>query len=136
MKVKVDKGCYVPERAHEDDAGLDLRTPHEVFIPAGGSAVIDTGVHMQIPVGMVGMLKSKSGLNVKYGIASEGVIDAGYTGAIIAKLYNHGSKGVKLDAGSKITQIVIMPIAKLPIELVDHLDDSERGDKGFGSSGV
>lgn len=136
MKVKVDKGCYVPERAHEDDAGLDLRTPHEVFIPAGGSAVIDTGVHMQIPVGMVGMLKSKSGLNVKYGIASEGVIDAGYTGAIIAKLYNHGSKGVKLDAGSKITQIVIMPIAKLPIELVEHLDDSERGDKGFGSSGV
>ena len=136
MKVKVDPGCYVPERAHEDDAGLDLRTPHEVFIPAGSSAVIDTGVHMQIPVGMVGMLKSKSGLNVKYGIASEGVIDAGYTGSIVAKLYNHGSKGVKLDAGSKITQIVIMPIAKLPIELVEHLDDSERGDNGFGSSGV
>ena len=136
MKVKVDPGCFVPERAHEDDAGIDLRTPHDVFIPAGSSAVINTGVHMQIPTGMVGMLKSKSGLNVKYGIASEGVIDAGYTGAIIAKLYNHGSKGVKLDAGSKITQIVIMPIAKLPIELVEHLDDSERGEKGFGSSGV
>ena len=136
MKVKVDKGCYIPERAHEDDAGLDLRTPHEVFIPAGSSAVIDTGVHMQIPVGMVGMLKSKSGLNVKYGITSEGVIDAGYTGSIVAKLYNNGSKGVKLDAGSKITQIVIMPIAKLPIEIVEHLDDSERGDNGFGSSGV
>lgn len=136
MKVKVEPGSYVPERAHEDDAGLDLRTPHEVFIPAGSSAVIDTGVHMQIPVGMVGMLKSKSGLNVKYGITSEGVIDAGYTGAIIAKLYNHGGKSVKLDAGSKITQIVIMPMVKLPIELVEHLDDSERGDNGFGSSGV
>ena len=136
MKVKIDPGCYVPERAHKDDAGLDLRTPHEVFIPAGSSAVIDTGVHMQIPAGMVGMLKSKSGLNVKYGITSEGVIDAGYTGSIVAKLYNHGSKGVNLDAGSKITQIVIMPIDNLPIELVEHLDDSERGSNGFGSSGV
>lgn len=136
MKVKVDPGCFIPERAHEDDAGLDLRTPHEVFIPAGSSAVINTGVHMQIPVGMVGMLKSKSGLNVKYGITSEGVIDAGYTGSIVAKLYNHGSKGVTLPEGAKITQIVIMPIAKLPIELVEHLDDSERGEKGFGSSGV
>lgn len=136
MKVVIDPGCYMPERAHEDDAGLDLRTPHEVFIPAGGSAVIDTGVRMQIPVGMVGMLKSKSGLNVKYGITSEGVIDAGYTGAIIAKLYNHGSKGVTLPAGAKITQIVIMPFVKLPLEIVDKLDDSERGSNGFGSSGV
>ena len=136
MKVVIDPGCYMPERAHEDDAGLDLRTPHEVFIPAGGSAVIDTGVHMQIPVGMVGMLKSKSGLNVKNGITSEGVIDAGYSGAIVAKLYNHGSKGVTLPAGAKITQIVIMPFVKLPIEVVDKLDDSERGSNGFGSSGA
>ena len=136
MKVVIDPGCYMPERAHEDDAGLDLRTPHELFIPAGGSAVIDTGVHMQIPVGMVGMLKSKSGLNVKYGITSEGVIDAGYTGAIMAKLYNHSSKGVMLPAGAKITQIVIMPFVKLPLEVVDKLDDSERGSNGFGSTGV
>lgn len=92
MKVVIDPGCYMPERAHEDDAGLDLRTPHDVVVPSFGSAVIDTGVHMQIPVGMVGMLKSKSGLNVKSGITSEGVIDAGYTGSIVAKLYNHSGK--------------------------------------------
>nr|DAN88915.1 MAG TPA: dUTPase [Caudoviricetes sp.] len=136
MKVVIDPGCYMPERAHEDDAGLDLRTPHDVVVPSFGSAVIDTGVHMQIPVGMVGMLKSKSGLNVKSGITSEGVIDAGYTGSIIAKLYNHSGKTCLLKAGSKVTQIVILPVIKLPLEVVDKLDDSERGSNGFGSSGV
>ena len=136
MKVVIDPGCYMPERAHEDDAGLDLRTPHDVVVPSFGSAVIDTGVHMQIPVGMVGMLKSKSGLNVKSGITSEGVIDAGYTGSIVAKLYNHSGKTCLLKAGSKITQIVILPVIKLPIEVVDKLDDSDRGSNGFGSSGV
>lgn len=136
MKVVIDPGCYMPERAHEDDAGLDLRTPHDVVVPSFGSAVIDTGVHMQIPVGMVGMLKSKSGLNVKSGITSEGVIDAGYTGSIVAKLYNQSGKTCLLKAGSKITQIVILPVIKLPLEVVDKLDDSERGSNGFGSTGV
>ena len=90
MKIKLDPGAYMPERAHVLDAGLDLRTPVDVVIPAGGSAVVDTGVHVAIPMGYVGMLKSKSGLNIKNGITSEGVIDAGYTGAIVAKLYNNG----------------------------------------------
>lgn len=70
MRVKLDPGAYLPERAHDTDAGLDLRTPVDAYIRAGGSTVIDTGVHIQLPPGTVGMLKSKSGLNVKDGIVS------------------------------------------------------------------
>lgn len=66
------------------------------MIPANGSAVIDTGVHIDIPKGYVGFLKSKSGLNVKHDLTSEGVIDAGYTGSICVKLYNHGKTDYKV----------------------------------------
>lgn len=90
MKVKLDPGAYMPERAHEQDAGYDLRTPVRAVIHPEGSVVIDTGVHVQIPDGYVGFLKSKSGLNVRLDLTGEGVIDAGYTGSITVKLYNHG----------------------------------------------
>lgn len=136
MKIKLDPGAYMPERAHVLDAGLDLRTPVDVVIPAGGSAVVDTGVHVAIPMGYVGMLKSKSGLNIKNGITSEGVIDAGYTGAIVAKLYNNGDDDKELKAGQKVTQLVIIPIATPELELVTVLPETERGENGFGSTGV
>lgn len=136
MKIKLDPGAYMPERAHVLDAGLDLRTPVDVVVPAGGSAVVDTGVHVAIPMGYVGMLKSKSGLNIKNGITSEGVIDAGYTGAIIAKLYNNGNEDKELKAGQKVTQLVVIPIATPELELVEVLPETERGENGFGSTGV
>lgn len=135
MKIKLDPGAYMPERAHVLDAGLDLRTPVDVVVPAGGSAVVDTGVHVAIPMGYVGMLKSKSGLNIKNGITSEGVIDAGYTGAIVAKLYNNGNEDKELKEGQKVTQLVIIPIATPELELVTDLPETERGGNGFGSTG-
>ena len=136
MKIVLDNGAYMPTRGHATDAGLDLKTPVPFKIKAGGSATIDTGVHVEIPVGMVGMLKSKSGLNVKHGITSEGVIDAGYTGSIRAKLYNHGDDDLYFTAGEKITQLVIMPIY-IPelLEVVEQLENTERGSNGFGSTG-
>lgn len=136
VKYTLDKGAYPPERAHATDAGLDLRTPVAVTVPAHGSAVIDTGVHVQLPANTVGMLKSKSGLNVKHGITSEGVIDAGYTGAIKVKIYSHGDDNYVFEAGDKITQLVILPLAYVgELEQVSELDDSDRGDSGFGSTG-
>lgn len=136
MKIMLDKGAFMPIRAHKDDAGLDLRTPIAFGIEPGGSARIDTGVHVDIAPGLVGMLKSKSGLNVKHGITSEGVIDAGYTGSIVAKLYNHGDKPVCFSAGDKITQLVFLPVY-IPDEMVvvEAFEKTERGDGGFGSSG-
>lgn len=135
MKVKLDPGAYLPERAHDTDAGLDLRTPVAAYIRAGGSTVIDTGVHIQLPAGTVGMLKSKSGLNVKDGIVSEGVIDEGYTGPIKVKLYNHGTESKVFNPGDKVTQLVVLPVQYVSVEQVDELDGGARGDNGFGSTG-
>lgn len=135
MKIKLDRGAFIPVRAHVTDAGADLRSPIDTVVPARGSRVIDTGVHIQLPHGYVGMLKSKSGLNVKRGITSEGVIDEGYTGPIKVKLYNHGDEYHVIERGDKITQLVIVPCEYVQFDLVDYLEDSERGGDGFGSTG-
>ena len=154
MKVMLDPGAKMPTRAHAYDAGLDLYTPVACTVPAVqtelqveryesmcrtktciGSLTIDTGVHVEIPEGCVGFIKSKSGLNVKHGLTAEGVIDAHYTGSIAVKLYNHTSKPYEFKAGDKIAQLVILPCLLPGLELVDHLDETDRGDGGFGSTG-
>lgn len=135
MKITLDKGAKMPTRAHSTDAGLDLYAMDTQIVPAKESAVFDTGVHVELPEGTAGLLKSKSGLNTKHGITSEGVIDVGYTGSIVAKLYNHSGTDYKVNAGDKITQLVIVPILTPELELVESLGETERGNKGFGSTG-
>ena len=135
MKVVLDPGAIMPTRAHDLDAGLDLYSPVEAVVYHDDSLTIDTGVHVQIPNGYVGMIKSKSGLNVKYGITSEGVIDAGYTGSMVVKLYNHSENPVYIKKGQKISQLVIVPIVTPDPEWVDALEETDRGDAGFGSTG-
>lgn len=135
MKIKLDKGAYMPTRAHDDDAGLDIYARETQIVKARGSATFDTGVHIELPKGTVGMIKSKSGLNVKHDLTSEGVIDTGYTGSICVKLYNHGDKDYTVWRGDKISQLVVMPIFLLALELVDSLEETERGNGGFGSTG-
>ena len=135
IKVVLDDGAYMPQKAHKEDAGFDLRTPKDVIVFPESSATIDTGVHIEIPFGYVGFLKSKSGLNVKNGIVSEGVIDCGYTGSIVAKLYNNSDNAKTFKAGDKITQLVILPTPDAELIQVDELNETERGDNGFGSTG-
>ena len=135
MKIKLDPMAWIPERSHSTDAGLDLKSPINVTVPARGSAAIDTGVHIQLPPGTAGMLKSKSGLNVRHGITSEGVIDEGYTGSIVVKLYNHTFDDYHVNIGDKISQLVVVPVLTPDLEFVDELDGGERGNNGFGSTG-
>lgn len=135
MKVILDNGAKMPTKAHRADAGFDLYSRETVIVPAKESATFDTGVHIQIPEGFVGFLKSKSGLNVKHGITSEGVIDSGYTGSIVVKLYNHSGKDYKVQIGDKISQIVLLPILMTDLELAKDFENFERGNNGFGSSG-
>ena len=135
MKIQLDTGAKMPTRAYGTDAGMDLYTRESKTIPAHGSAVFDTGVHIELPKDTTGFLKSKSGLNVKYGITSEGVIDVGYTGSIKAKLYNHSDVDYKVKEGDKITQLVILPIIIPELEEVESLVTTDRGSNGFGSSG-
>lgn len=135
LRVRLDEGAYLPQRAHGTDGGLDLRTPVDAYVRAGGSTVIDTGVHIQLPPGTVGMLKSKSGLNVKDGIVSEGVIDEGYTGTILVKMYNHGAEAKQFSRGDKITQLVVLPVLYVKVEQAQEIQGGDRGDGGFGSTG-
>lgn len=133
-----DEGAFAPEKAHEADAGMDLRTPVEFDMNPGEEVTVDLGVHMGIPEGYVGFLKSKSGLNVKYGITCEGVIDSGYTGSIVAKLRRDKDQQSQLtfEKGDKVTQIVILPIPKVKLRKTESLEETERGNGGFGSTGV
>ena len=135
MRIVLDKGAKMPTRAYPTDAGLDIYARESMLVPAHGSVKFDTGVHIELPKGTVGMLKSKSGLNVKYGLTSEGVIDVGYTGSIVVKLYNHSDMDYIVEKGDKISQLVIMPILTPELELVESLEETDRGSNGFGSSG-
>lgn len=135
MKIALTDGAIMPTRAYPTDAGLDLYSPEDVIVPAKESVTIDTGVHIELPPCTTGFLKSKSGLNVKHGILSEGVIDVGYSGSIKVKLYNHSGYDYKVHAGDKISQLVILPIVTPSLELVDKLEERGRGNNGIGSSG-
>lgn len=135
MKIVLDKDAYKPCKAHPEDAGFDIMARKGQIVPAHGSAIFDTGVHVEIPQGYVGFLKSKSGLNVKHGITSEGVIDAGYTGSICVKLYNNTRIPYTVEKGDKISQLIILPIYNSELEVVGSLDETARGNNGFGSSG-
>ena len=144
VKVMLDKGAIMPTRAHSMDAGLDIYAPCDIRIPPTlcdafyariGRITIDTGVHIAIPEGYVGMIKSKSGLNINKNLITEGVIDAGYTGSIKVKMYNMSDSQVVINKGEKLTQLVIMPIITPELKLVDKFDETERGNGGFGSTG-
>ena len=155
MKIVLDEGAKMPTRAHPWDAGLDLYAIEDVLVPAkeilvgyspfgfgnpqvkvvGGSATIDTGVHAEIPEGYVGFIKSKSGLMCNHGIITDGTIDAHYTGPIKVCLFNHGGSKYEVKKGDKIAQLVIVPCLLPELELVDNLEETDRGDNGFGSTG-
>lgn len=136
IKITLDSGAFLPERAHLTDAGLDLRTPVSKTVWPGDSVEFDTGVHIELPPGTYGKIESKSGLNVKRGIVScGGVIDEGYTGSIVVKLYNFGREAYQFEAGDKIAQLIIQPYLAPELELTSSLSETDRGENGFGSTG-
>lgn len=151
MKIKLDLGATMPTRAHKTDAGLDLYSTeskvifprHMVMFDKEGASVpvdcgetFDTGVHIAFDHGTYGKIESKSGLNVNHSVVScGGVIDEGYIGSIKVKLYNLGTKPYHVHAGDKIAQLIVQNYLTPELELVDDLDDTERGDNGFGSTG-
>lgn len=136
MKIKLDKGARMPVRAHNTDAGLDLHSMEIATIFPGESWTFDTGVHIALEPGTYGKIESKSGLNIKHDVVScGGVVDEGFTGSIRVKLYNLGHEAYTFYPGDKVAQLVIMPYLAPEMELVEELDETERGNRGFGSSG-
>jgi dUTP pyrophosphatase len=136
ISVKLDNGARMPEKAHETDAGFDLFAPRD-FVFINDECIIDTGVHIAIPRGYVGYIQGRSGLNMTHSvICPTGTVDSGYTGSIKVKLYNLSLfSHYTIKAGDKIAQLVIQPIAQCGLVRVDSLEETERGDGGFGSTG-
>ena len=135
LKVKLDPGAKMPTRAHEYDGGLDLYAARSARIWPHDRKAIDTGTHIVIPRGYVGLLTSKSGLMKNDGLTCRGTIDADYTGSIQAVMFNHTDGYIEIEKGQKVTQLVIVPIITPELELVDELEETDRGDGGFGSTG-
>ncbi len=142
MKLPVAKlkdEAKLPTRAHEGDAGLDLYACEAAHIGPGERWSVGTGVAVEIPEGHAGLVLPRSGLAKRHGIAlvnSPGLIDAGYRGEVRVLLLNTDpAETFRVEAGDRIAQLVIAPIALAePVE-VEALSDSARGDGGFGSSG-
>jgi dUTP pyrophosphatase len=129
----VEPPCY----AHAGDAGFDLRAGCELVIPAGGRVMAPTGIRMAIPPGYVGLVWDRSGLAAKHGIhCLAGVIDSGYRGEVKVVMQNLGSEPFTLERGMRIAQMLIQPVAKAELVRVDNLEDSSRGEGGFGSTGL
>ncbi len=128
----------VPTRAYAGDAGLDLSSCEHVVLAPGERALIPTGLAVAIPEGHAGLVLPRSGLATKHGISmvnTPGLIDAGYRGELLVNLINHDPRETfVVEPGMRIAQLVIVALPALALVEVDELPDSERGERGFGSS--
>lgn len=138
MRVMVDNGVELPRYAHEFDAGMDLCATEGVTLAPHETRMVGTGVRMEIPEGMVGLLLVRSGTAMKKGLSlanGVGVIDSEYRGEIRALMHNGTYEPQEIVEGERILQLVIMEVKHLEIEGADELGDTARGADGFGSTG-
>ena len=133
---KLNDRALMPSRSYSDDAGLDLYTMDDMTILADTFCDIDTGWAVKIPDGFWGSVKARSStfFNRRL-IVHEGTIDAGYTGKLSIGVYNPGPKPVILGVGDRIAQLIILPLLIVDMVVVAELPPTERGAKGFGSTG-
>lgn len=138
LKIKrLHPEAIVPTRAHHDDAGLDLYAAESIAISPGARVAVATGLSMAVPSGYVGLIWDKSGVALNLGLTClAGVLDAQYRGELKIVLLNTTSSEVIIGVGQKIAQLIVQKIElPTPIE-VEKLDDTVRGDGGFGSTGM
>ena len=135
INYELDEGAYKPMRAHEADAGFDLFAREDVALSPDKTFRVDTGVHVLIPEGYVGLVLPRSSYSCAGVATSTGVIDAGYTGSISVVLVSRYD--LKIFAGNRIAQLVIVPLPDVHLTEGDVTGvKSERGLGGFGSSGL
>lgn len=133
----LDEGAAHPRQAYKDDAGIDLALKHDLTVPVDAHRVGDTGVHVAVPRGHVGMVFARSSTGIKKHLVlsnGTGIIDSGYRGPIKLSLYNTGDKTQHIAAGDYIAQLVVTPITPNNIAEVRELDTTQRGTNGIGSS--
>ncbi|MBR7180512.1 MAG: dUTP diphosphatase [Kiritimatiellae bacterium] len=142
MKVlfkKISPLAQLPSYAHEDDAGMDIKSAEALSVPPGGRALVHTGLVMELPSGYEAQVRPRSGLALKRGITvlnTPGTIDAGYRGEVGVILFNSSPEPFAVEIGDKIAQIVVSPVTHAEIALTDDVGSTDRGEGGFGSTGV
>jgi dUTP pyrophosphatase len=135
--VRLSANAIIPKQATGDSAGYDLSSLEDVKIMPNSSSLIKTGIAVKIPRGYYGRIASRSGLAVKRNLeVGAGVIDSDYRGEIMILLRNHGNEPQTISARDKCAQLIITKYISPIVEIVDTLDDTERGANGFGSTGV
>lgn len=136
---KLRDGAAIPVQAHPGDAGFDLVSVDSARIAPGGRLLVHTGIALEIPAGFEGQIRPRSGLALKNGVTvlnSPGTVDAGYRGEICVLLVNLGDADFSVEPGMRVAQMVIAPVAQVDFREVAEFSASERGEGGFGSSGV
>ncbi|MBQ3969780.1 MAG: dUTP diphosphatase [Clostridia bacterium] len=143
LKIKkVKENAVIPKRATEGSAGIDLYAciDEPVTIGSGDLVKIPTGIAVELPdSSMAAFVFARSGLGINHGIAPSnavGVIDSDYRGEVCVGLTNHGSKPFTVEPQTRIAQLIVMPVLPLPVQEVTELTETQRGDNGFGSSGI
>ena len=136
---KLNPQASLPVQAHPSDAGMDLHACEHVTLAPGARGLVRTGLAIEIPEGLEGQVRPRSGLALKHGVTvlnAPGTIDAGYRGEIAVILVNHGEAPFVVEPGMRIAQLVLAAVARVTVTLADELGASARGAGGFGSTGT
>ena len=137
-----NKDSINPEYAYETDSGFDLYSTEELYIEPFDRALVPTGLHFDIPDGYEIQVRSKSGLALKQGLMvlnSPGTVDQGYTGEIKVIMFNTTKRTIKIEKGQKIAQAVLCPVVCgkwINLVRIENIEDKDRSDNGFGSTGI
>ena len=137
--AKTHKDAILPHYVHPGDSGMDLYSIEELEIAPGATALVRTGLKIAVPENYEAQVRPKSGLALKYAVTlpnTPGTIDSGYRGELRVILINHGRKAFHVHKHSKIAQLVICPVIRAEVIEVEQLEDTERGEGGFGSTGL
>lgn len=140
--VRLDAAAPIPSYAHEGDAGMDLCSMGDVTLRPGESALVGSGIAVQLPRGFAGFVHARSGLGTKGLVIrhSTGIIDSGYTGEIMLALFNNNpitsNVTFHIHRGDRVAQLVVQHVAQALMVEADTLDETERGVRGFGSTGL
>lgn len=132
---RIQKDARIPSYSHEGDAGLDLFSSVDCVLNAGEIQAIPTGIQVAIPDGFVGLIWDKSGLSLQGAHRLAGVIDAGYRGEVKVVMANLTDKPFVVKKGMKVAQMLIQPVEKVRVIETEQLEETPRGEKGFGSTG-
>jgi len=140
LRVKrLDPDMEPPSYAHPGDAGLDIRSAEDVVILPGERALVSTGFSMALPEGYAAFVQPRSGLAARDGISivnTPGLVDCHYRGEVKVILINHGSEPFRVRRGDRIAQMVIQKVEAARVEVVEELEETARGEGGFGSTGI